>query len=637
MFLQLCLLLGIYPISHGFESKEFETFIEGIIETWQLRSPTILVKEDLPKICMSKNQQWLLCLSNDQDGNGLTNHLASIHQHNQQDGLILVGSQGHEKLLKHLSDGAPSILTSNYPVFIPFSYKKDIQLRLDSNILFYRDNDIANYELYDIFAVKAGPAIALEVGNWNFDNGMTLITSMNRWDRRTNLQQTTFVNCFSTNPPWAHLTKDENDNIVGSNGYYQDILFYITDKLNLTIEIIESPWEMELLDNGSWTGEIGFLQRKEADVASSGLGINLQRSYFIDYTIPTHVEPITLIAAIPKGVSTDMWVYVGVFGVLQWMIFIILLVLMMIGLSIIHALIGNQSGREFETKRGSSKNYHFKINSASSALTMVCLYIIQMGSHTNSKKLAPRMLTFTMSILTLMLFAFYNTDITAKMTSGPSNIPISTFEDVLYHNYKVVTYTPYYESILGNSKPGSAKIEVYNNHFEMKKDKFETANAVIQDPDKKTLIIASPSGVIPTTPYEKMLTNELFVLKMDDSVNGYTGLVLQKESEFLQIFNHYILKALEAGEFKRLYRNYYIDMYTKENFEMIEAQPLGLNNVMFCFTCLGFGICLSLIKVIMEFIIKKISKQKILAKTNERGDRARIATITEERIVIDRK
>ena len=124
MFLQLCLLLGIYPISHGFESKEFETFIEGIIETWQLRSPTLLVKEDLPKICMSKNQQWLLCLSNDQDGNGLTNHLASIHQHNQQDGLILVGSQGHEKLLKHLSDGAPSILTSNYPVFIPFSYKK---------------------------------------------------------------------------------------------------------------------------------------------------------------------------------------------------------------------------------------------------------------------------------------------------------------------------------------------------------------------------------------------------------------------------------------------------------------------------------------------------------------------------------
>ena len=101
------------------------------------------------------------------------------------------------------------------------------------------------------------------------------------------------------------------------------------------------------------------------------------------------------------------------------------------------------------------------------------------------------------------------------------------------------------------------------------------------------------------------------------------------DSEFLQIFNHYILKALEGGEFKRLYRNYHMDLFTKENFEMIEAQPLGLNNVMFCFTCLGFGMCLSLIKVMMEFIIKKISKEQILAKTNERGE-ARMAIIREE-------
>ena len=153
--LKLCLLFGSFVISHGTDSEEFEAFIKDVIETWQLRSPTILVKDDLPKMCL--NRQWLLCLSNDQDENELGNHLASIHRHSQQDGLIFVGRQGHEKLLKHLSEGSPSILTSNYPVFMPISYQNDIQLRLDSNILFYRDNDIANYELYDIFAVKAGP------------------------------------------------------------------------------------------------------------------------------------------------------------------------------------------------------------------------------------------------------------------------------------------------------------------------------------------------------------------------------------------------------------------------------------------------------------------------------------------------
>ena len=43
-----------------------------------------------------------------------------------------------------------------------------MELRLDSNILFYGENDDRNYELYDIFAVKRGPHIRLKVGKWSF-------------------------------------------------------------------------------------------------------------------------------------------------------------------------------------------------------------------------------------------------------------------------------------------------------------------------------------------------------------------------------------------------------------------------------------------------------------------------------------
>ena len=219
--IKLCILFGIFAISHGSDSNELETFIESVIVTWQLRSPTVLVKYDLPNMCMSQNQQWILCLSNDQDANELANHLASIHQRRKQDGLIFVGSQGHGELLQNLSEDAPSIWTSNNPIFMPFSYKNDIQLRLDSNILFYVEHDIASYELYDIFAVKGGPSTALEVGKWSLDDGVMLIKSMNRWERRTNLQKTTFVNCFANNPGWAEFTEEKND----TKGYFQDMLF----------------------------------------------------------------------------------------------------------------------------------------------------------------------------------------------------------------------------------------------------------------------------------------------------------------------------------------------------------------------------------------------------------------------------
>ena len=68
---------------------------------------------------------------------------------------------------------------------------------------------------------------------------------------------------------------------------------------------------------------------------------------------------------------------------------------------------------------------------ASSCLTLVALFAIQMGEHTNSTFLSPRILTLTASLLTLILFGYYANDITADMTSGVkrvlSNVDISQF------------------------------------------------------------------------------------------------------------------------------------------------------------------------------------------------------------------
>ena len=64
--------------------------------------------------------------------------------------------------------------------------------------------------------------------------------------------------------------------------------------------------------------------------------------------------------------------------------------------------------------------------------------------------------------------------------------------------------------------------------------------------------------------------------------------------------------------------------------QMLEPQPLGMNNVMFCFISLGFGICLSFIKVMMEFI-KKRSQKQMPAEMEEGDKRAGMITINEER------
>ena len=616
--LNFYLLLWVLSTANGSEYDRLEAFAGDVIQTWQLISPTIIVGNDLFNLCLKS--QWVLCLTIKMDTSDLAEHLSMIHQQRKQDGIIFIGGDGQDKIVKHLAELAPTIFSSNCPVFMPIEYAKYIKLRLDSNLIFYNKEESDHYELIDQFAVKGGPTVQELVGYWEIKKGITFHKKMNRWERRNNLKGATLVNCLLENGIYSDFITDKSGTLIGSKGYFPDMLFLITYKLNLTVKTVKSPWTMELMENGSWTGEIGFLQRKDVDVVSSGLGINLQRSDFIDYPLPTDRSPLTLIAAIPKKNVPNIWVYVRVFGVQQWIIFISLLVLTVIGLTLGNGLSKDEAPRIFGTKKGAQKEY--KLNSVFSGFALLCLFTIQMGSHTNSKQLAQRLLTLTASFLTLLLFVYYTTDITAEMTAGTRGIQIRTFEDVIHHNYKVISNSPYSEAVLSESKPGTAKREVYDKHYE----NINTKNKNIQDQnihilqkvisDPKTLYYAQAGSIIPE-PSDKILTDQVFTLKMDDAFYGAATLPLQKESEFLQLFNHKILLMIQSGLLNRLHLNYFRDLYVKENFEMIEPQPLGFNNVMFPFICLGIGIVLSIVKAISEFMIMKL-KEKWATSTQAR-------------------
>lgn len=160
----------------------------------------------------------------------------------------------HEQLIQTISRDAKFILTSNCPIFLPKEYSDIINLRLDSNIIFYEETTQTQYKLMDIFAVRGGPPITLQLGKWNLNNGVTLERSANRWENRIDLEGATILNGLSQNGRFSDFIKDDEGNIVGSRGYFQEKLFYITDRLNLTMITKEIPFSGKLLANGTWTG-----------------------------------------------------------------------------------------------------------------------------------------------------------------------------------------------------------------------------------------------------------------------------------------------------------------------------------------------------------------------------------------------
>ena len=63
----------------------------------------------------------------------------------------------------------------------------------------------------------------------------------------------------------------------------------------------------------------------------------------------------------------------------------------------------------------------------------------------------PRCATLTMAVLTLMVYIYYTTDVTAEMTSGVPEVPVHTFEDVIEHGYKVIVSSGYNEYLLSQA------------------------------------------------------------------------------------------------------------------------------------------------------------------------------------------
>ena len=367
-------------------TETLNDFITDIIKEWRLRLP-IIVGEYLPESCMTP--KYMLCLSTTLDLHELAENVALIHINRKQDGIIFLG-KGHKQVIEEVTKLAPTIWRSNSPVFMPIESSNDTKLRLDSNIIFYEEQGLSDYKLIDLFAVKDGPHIRIGLGMWNKVDGVSFQSHKNRWSRRTNLKGATFINCLLDYGTWGKPIKDVSGNVIGSSGYFQEMLFYIIAHLNLKVSTVEILNEnLQKLENGSWTGDIGILQRREADVCSSGIGMKLERSFAIEYPLPTYHARVTLIAANSQGRAMNMWAYIGVFGVSQWCIY----AAMLISFVAIDSVFRNN---DLSTSYSSCKS------SEHSATMTAFLFVIQQGEN-NAKSLGHRILILSMSILTLFM------------------------------------------------------------------------------------------------------------------------------------------------------------------------------------------------------------------------------------------
>ena len=670
---------------HAKCNENVDSFVRDIIKTFQSRSPTIIFDEYAPEICMTRQWVLCVTNGPDTEGNELADYFAMltatiVHtmdnryifnsnvdgiDHNRfainpellgpnwneppvkrkHDALIFLGGGGQRELVTQLDKrptikspddpddqpGAfklnyfsetPTIFTTDSPVFMPIEYADAIKLRLDTNIIFFEEEMPGNYKLVDMFAVKSGPPITLHLGEWHLGHGISLEKNMYRWRRRTDLKGASMINCHNPESESSFPVLDDKGNIIGSEGSFPSMLNEIADELNLKVETTKycTVGGCNMTCQCNCTGLRKHVVERTIDGSNSGTSITFMEFVLFDFCFATARYPVSLWAAKPKGTAPNMWVYVNVFGVSQWAIFLALLIIVVIMISLIKKVEQPGSVNAFGTKRGNQS--HYKLESVMSEVAMVGLYTIQMGSQTNGQHLGIRLITFTASMLTLLMFVYYTNDITSTMTSGPTPpIPVNSFDDVIYNDYKVIIPTFAMALLLRSAEPGTSKHEVYEkwlaNNKQILTNKYYTTESAIEEmlSDSKALWWTSINMFMPPDLpdidqlgiYRKgvEMMDSIVDLKIRDGANMYSSFALIKHSEFLQILNYYIIKRYENGAHRRHHYQWSRYNNVNEQFGMLEPEPLGYNNVMFPFMCLGLAICAAIIISMVEFGIKR--------------------------------
>jgi ABC-type amino acid transport substrate-binding protein len=525
-----------------------------------------------------------ICYSDGREDQELVWHIQWLKKLGQLELIFFL--EGDHNTLLHMLDSDTNIFHSSVTIILSGYPTTKLNLRLDSRLFYYQGHQNDKLTLVELYAIKGGPLIEREIGKWTSHHGL-VVPNPNIWDRRANLMGTK-LKC--TTMPGSILTivkHDSTGNVANITGLFQDIIHHLEDSLNFTAQTKVSKdgkWGSYEKDTSSWNGMVGMLINNEADIATAALTQTLERSEAIFFTIPLQHDMSTLIAPLAKGKATQFWVYMDIFSITIWVAISTIMLSICVGFFLINVSGVNSFHKSVDSEEFGIDN--------SLALSIIMLF--QLSYDVVVEKMSAKVLYFFAGITTYILFAYYTSDLTARMTSGPPSTAIRSFQDVLEKKYKVIVlHSSSNHELLKTSNPNSAMYKVYWTKITGNSDSIvnsddEALGKVLTE--AKTLLFSDGVLVFGDTRY--------VALNMIDSIKISMSWGLQNNSELADFFNHYLINMQQNGVMNRINRNW--KYQATEDFSFEDAISLGYENTLFPFLLLLLGFCFAICLVPIE-------------------------------------
>ncbi|XP_024223520.1 uncharacterized protein LOC105680798 isoform X3 [Bombus impatiens] len=436
-------------------------------------------------------------------------------------------------------------------------------------------------------------------GNWTVDGGVRAANLHAASRRRRNLRRTPLKSCLVMTDPDTinHLTDYENKHIDAVTKANYPWMLHIASRMNATIDFrVTNTWGYRL-ENGSWNGLTGMLQRREIDIGGTATYLIQQRIGVIDYvqlytrTKAKFIFRAPLLSTVSNiftlPFQRSVWIAIGVF---------LLLVLGLLYFS-----------SKWEYRRGASaksaaywQQFYLDEQTLSDNFMVVLGAFAQQGYSYEPYRVPSRIVTLMLLLAALNLYASYTANIVALLQSTTDSI--RTIADLFYSPLKL-----------------GAQDVVHVRHY-LKSFQDPLRKAIVEKIEPK----GHNSSWLPVEEGVRRVKDELFAFHSElgafykimqetyreeekcgiteiDILNMlYPLLVIPTRSPYLEIVKNAALALAETG------------LQTREDSRLYTKKPecqgqtsfvsIGLTECYFALVAVGYGALLSLVVLAVEHL-----------------------------------
>ncbi|CAM1331323.1 Uncharacterised protein g10546 [Pycnogonum litorale] len=438
------------------------------------------------------------------------------------------------------------------------------------------------YSLYHDF--ESNSTRSSSIGNWSEQHGLRASRTLS--ECCINITGARIKIATMNEPPWTFITEDKDGKYVHS-GFLIDILQMLTASLKIKYELSynqENDFGSIHNSDSSWTGIIGELQQKKADIGLILLEMNGDKMDILDFSPVIIYDGPTII--IPKAQGYFNWT--GYLLPFEWDVWLSIILIYVI----VSCLLSFATTRKNKYMQAAKKQF------------WTLLAVSPQQGVKTPKNISARVFFITYAFFMLLITQMYNSIVISFLTVSRNQLPFTDVQGLVDSDYKWIV------------KKGSDMDREMAQYFPktVKKETIE---------EKKVQVKTAKEGLSLLNKYSKVaylsLQNEAhyltrgtcnytFIDIFSEKQVSFLHLAYPKHSIYQEVINRQLVKMAEGGMLSRLLKKYTrstMNCYQKER-----LAPFNLNQVILPFLILIAGTIFSALGCCAELFTAKLYLKK---------------------------